>query len=533
MLRGVVVEGGTSARRGRGAPRPRSVLVALLVALVTSLAGSAHADDEELDVAVSAEAAAAEPPPEVGAATSSPATKTRVRYTLEGIDLRGNARTSERVILRFVPYRPGDVLDVDDPELEVTRFRLLATGYFSSVVLSLRRGSKRGRAILVVELVERNTIVVENLAMGIAADEDQDGNSEPISPFLGIQMAETNLAGTGITLGAGFAAASDQFAINARFFDPAFLGSDWTVQANLIYADGRDFFGNREVSFESPLLEQQKVTDYAVVDYRRFGGSIGVGYDLSLATRILVSYQLEGVDAVVPTVASHFRGDTREPIDFDIHPGVSVLSKLNASLVYDTRDAPFLPRKGQLATLRAGFAVAPIGSSYGYGKLELGYAHWWTVPWGHVISLEGQVGAIAGDAPFFEKFYVGDYTDLLPDRILGLNPDRRQPPNLLDTDIVEVRYGDYAAKLEAEYRIPLYSGRDSVYGIDFFTGAGLYGVATRRDFTNPPSGYEGFSLAPLDLTYNLGLRFETYVGGFSVAFSNLFGLLPGRGGNRK
>ena len=37
-----------------------------------------------------------------------------------------------------------------------------------------------------------------------------------------------------ISLGAGFAAAADQFAINARFFDPAFLGSDWTVQANQI-----------------------------------------------------------------------------------------------------------------------------------------------------------------------------------------------------------------------------------------------------------------------------------------------------------
>lgn len=529
MLRGVVVHGGTG--RGSSTPRFRVARLVLLVALLSAVASVARAGDDE--VAVSGEAAADQPPPEVGAATASTTTKTRVRYTLEGIDLRGNARTSDRVILRFVPYRPGDVLDVDDPELEVTRYRLLATGYFKSVVLSLRRGTKRGRAILVVDLVERNTIVVENLAMGIAADEDQDGNSEPISPFLGLQMAETNLAGTGITLGAGFAAASDQFAINARYFDPAFLGSDWTVQANLLYADGRDFFGNRDVSFESPLLEQQKVTDYAVVDYRRFGGSVGVGYDLSLATRMLVSYQLEGIDAVVPTVASHFRGDTREPIDFDIQPGVSVLSKLNASLVYDTRDAPFLPSRGQLATLRAGFAVAPIGSSYGYGKLELGYAHWWTVPWGHVVSLEGQVGAIAGDAPFFEKFYVGDYTDLLPDRILGLNPDRRQPPNLLGTDIIEVRYGDYAAKLEGEYRIPLYSGRDAIYGIDFFTRAGLYGVAARRDFTDPPSGYEGFALAPLDLTYNLGLRFETYVGGFSVAFSNLFGLLPGRGGNRK
>src|SRR5690606_30438449 len=98
------------------------------------------------------------------------------------------------------------------------------------------------------------TIIVENVAMGIAADEDVDGNSEPISPFLGLQVAETNLAGTGITLGAGFAAAADQFALESRFYDPAFLGSRWAIEAAIHYIDARDFFGNRQVSFESPLL---------------------------------------------------------------------------------------------------------------------------------------------------------------------------------------------------------------------------------------------------------------------------------------
>src|SRR5262245_32036242 len=50
---------------------------------------------------------------------------TIVRYTLEAFDIRGNTRTSSRVILRYVRFKPGDVLDVDDPEVELTRFRLL------------------------------------------------------------------------------------------------------------------------------------------------------------------------------------------------------------------------------------------------------------------------------------------------------------------------------------------------------------------------------------------------------------------------
>ncbi len=457
----------------------------------------------------------------------------RLRYTLDGIEVRGNQRTADRVVLRYLPFELGDVLDVDDPDLELTRFRLLGTGFFSSVRLSLRKGRQRGSAVLVVDVVERNTLIVENVAMGIAADEDNEGNSEPITPYLGVQAAETNLAGTGITLGAGIGVAADQFAMGMRFADPAFIGSEWTFTAAMHYIDARDFFGIKDVSFESPLLELREVTDYAVVSYSRFGGSIGAGHDLSTSTRVAFDYGLERVEALVPTVASHVRGNTREPIDFDILPGASVLSKIQAQLIYDTRDTPFLPTRGALGTIRGTLGLEPLGSSYGYQKLEASLAYWWRLPWRHVLSIEGQVGAIAGDAPFFEQFYVGDFTDLLPDRILGLNPDRRQPPNILGTDIVEVRYGHYAAKLATEYRIPLYTGHGSVYGIDFFTGAGLYGVATHRDFDDPPTGYEGAARAPIDLTYNLGIRIETYVGGFSVAFSNLLGLLPTREGGRK
>ncbi len=474
---------------------------------------------------------AAEPPSESEA--TGQVGKVRLRYTLDGIEVRGNQRTVDRVVLRYIPFEPGDVLDVADPELELTRFRLLGTGFFSSVRISLRKGRRRGAAVLVIDVEERNTIIVENVVMGIAADEDAEGNSEPITPYLGVQAAETNLAGTGITLGAGIGVAADQFALQMRFADPAFVGSEWAFTSSMHYIDARDFFGIKDVSFESPLLELREVTDYAVVSYSRFGGTIGAGHDLSTSTRVLFDYGLERVEALVPTVASHVRGNTREPIDFDILPGASVLSTINAALIYDTRDTPFLPTRGALGSIRGTLGLEPIGSSYGYQKLEASLAYWWRLPWRHVVSLEGQVGAIAGDAPFFEMFYVGDYTDLLPDRILGLNPDRRQPPNILGTDIVEVRYGNYAAKLEAEYRIPLYVGRGSVYGIDFFTGAGLYGVATSRDFEDPPTGYEGAARAPIDLTYNLGLRIETYVGGFSVAFSNLFGLLPAREGGRK
>lgn len=129
--------------------------------------------------------------------TKATSPRVRIRYALEGIELRGNARTAARVILHYVKFRAGDALNVDDPEIELTRYRLLGTGFFASVQLSLRKGSRRGAAVLVIDVVERNTVIVQNLSIGIAADEDTAGNAKPLSAFLGVQAAETNLAGTG------------------------------------------------------------------------------------------------------------------------------------------------------------------------------------------------------------------------------------------------------------------------------------------------------------------------------------------------
>jgi outer membrane protein assembly factor BamA len=457
----------------------------------------------------------------------------RLRYTLEGVELRGNERTAARVVFRYVKFRPGDLLDVEDPRLELTRYRLLGTSLFSKVELSLRRGTKRGSAVLVIDVEERNTLVVQELGMGIAADEDTVGNAKPISAYLGVQAAETNLAGTGITLGAGLALAADQLALRTTFLDPTFAGTEWSASAAVLYTNGLDFFGSRSVAFESPGLEQRNVTDYAVVAYQRFGGTLGIGHDLTVASAFQLNYHLEQIDATVPTVASHLRGDRREPVDFSVLGGKSVLSSLRGRFVYDTRDAPFLASKGTLASLAITVGAAPLGSDYAYQKAELSLSHWFRLPWKHVVRVEAFAGAIAGGAPFFDKFYVGDFTDFLPDRMLELSPDRRRPPNFLNTDIVEVRYGDYAAKLSAEYRVDLYRGRGSIYGIDLFLSGGIYGVATHRDLSDPPSGYGGFRRVPIDLTTNLGLRIDTSVGGITLAFSNLLGFVPARQGSRR
>jgi outer membrane protein insertion porin family len=473
--------------------------------------------------------------PPTGAADGSveaPTVDTHVRYTLEAIQVRGNGRTRDRVVLRYVPFKPGDVIDVDDPEVELTRYRLLGTGFFRDVQFSLKKGSTRGQVILLIEVDERNTIIVNDLWMGLSADADTKGNARPLTAYAGVDVAETNLAGTGITLGGAVGLAQDQLALRVRFLDPAFLGGRWMTSGMLLFNDAKDYFGNSDVLFADPN-QLTTLPDYAVVQYKRFGGALGIGRDLSVSTQLWLNYRLEAIDAELPLAASHHRGRLpdpigREPILIDMLPGRSILSTVRATLQHDTRDNPFLPTKGWFASVTGEIGLAPFGSDYGYQRLDASASRWWELPWKHVIRLELFGGAIAGDAPFFEQYYVGDFSDFLPGRVLGLNFDRRPPPNFLDTDIEEVRYGHYAGKIGTEYRIPLYRGQRAVYGIDFFGSAGVYGVAHRRDITDPPRGYSRLQLIPIDLTANLGFRMDTSAGGFAFAFSNIIGFVPVR-----
>lgn len=448
-----------------------------------------------------------------------------LRYVLEGVEIRGNTSTLGRVIQRFVPFRPGDTLDVDDKELLLTRFRLLGTGFFRDVQLSLRRGTKRGYVILQVDVVERNTIVINDLWLGVSADAEPDGRARPLTAYGGIDVSETNLAGTGVAAGAAIALADRQLALRTRISDSDFLRSGWTAEAQVLFNNAKDFFGNRDVLVDDPT--QTVAQDFAVVGYRRFGGLLGGGHEVgSVATRLFFDYRLEKIDAQLPRAASHLRGLDVEPIDFDLRPGSSVLSTISATLVHDTRDDAFLPTRGWHVLGLVEGSLTPLGSDYPYTKLVLRGSRWIPLPWDHVLRIEGIFGSVFGQAPLYEKFYVGDYTDLRPHRALDLAFDRRAAPNFFNTAIAEVRYGDYAARLNAEYRVQLYRGRKSIYGVDFFGSVGFYAVANGRDITQPARGYSGFSKVPIDLTFNTGLKIDTAAGGFSIGIANVIGFIP-------
>lgn len=483
-----------------------------------------HAPQEAVEPEPAAATGKQEPSYGVGESGS----QAHLRYTLERVEIKGNTRTRARVILRYVKFKPGDVIDVDDPELTLTRYRVLGTGFFRDVQFALRKGSRRGQVVLVVEVVERNTIVLNDVGMGLSSDADNNGHSRPLTAYGGVDVAETNLAGTGMTLGAAVALAQEQTALRVRFLDPSFLGTSWMVGGTLLRNQARDFFGSTsDVNWVAYDGESKEHSSHAVVDYTRFGGTLGFGRDLSTSTQLWFYYRLETIEAKPPVQAFEDKGQGAVPIQFDIREGRSVLSSIRATFQLDTRDHPFLPTRGWYLTTWGELSLLPLGSDYDYQRFDIAASHWWQIRGlSHVLRLQMFAGAETGDVPFFEQYYIGDFTDLRAPRMLGLNFERRPPPDVFGTIIKEQRYGHYAAKVGLEYRIPVYRGTRSVFGIDLFTSAGLWGLINRRDLIKVPSDYTGAARIPVDLTANIGFRMDTSAGGITFAFSNILGFIP-------
>jgi hypothetical protein len=465
--------------------------------------------------------APAEPPTEAGPldddATSTPAPEFidpafGPRYVIEEIVVRGNRRTKEALIRAELGLAPGDAVVASDARVEAARFRLLALGHFVDARLSVQRGRRRGGVVLVVEVEERGALVINELYPSTSAATTFWG---------GADVSDTNFLGRGINLGGGVVASTKPIVLNAeRGLGLRLHGTiperqgpgGLALSATALYNDGSEFYR---------LSGQDSDPDpgrFTAVNTRRAGGVVGASRTLTRALRAGLDVRGESVDARLPPQRVRTYPDgTMAPIDFDVREGQSRVATAAVTLDYDTRSDPVLPRSGARVVGTVEAAV-PAVSDYTYGKALVQASLYAKMPRGHALGVHLLGGAIVGDAPYFDRFFIGDLNLLLPRRALGMNFSTQPSRNLLGTSIAGHRYDDYAARVLVEYAIPVWRRKGVVYGGDFFAAVGLLGMASDGDLS-PPGGLT-WSKLPIDLTGDIGLRLDTYVGIFTVSIAN-------------
>lgn len=439
------------------------------------------------------------------------------RYALQKIVIKGNRKTMRRVIMRYVDMVPGEVFSADDQRLEMIRYRLLATGYFSRVQLSLKKGDGRGWVILEVRVKERNTIVIKDFMVGFSE----------ITPYGSIGVKDDSFLGTGISVAGSAVVSREQWGYRLALADNHFLNTDFSLHMEGNFAHARDFFGHENIRVDASSGDLNK--PYAQVHYDRAGIQIGTGYTMLLDYFFWLDFKFETIRADVPLAASHYSFGERRPIDFGhMLPGSSLHSGVLFGLARDTRDHPLLPSEGALTDFAVELSTEVFGSDYEYAKFTLAHDTYFPLGKGHSIRLGLFAGLIMGDAPFFNRFFVGDYSAFIPSRVLGLNFSHLQP-KLLDTSVQEMRYEDMVGNLGIEYSIPFFRGDGVVYGINGFIGVGIFALASREHLRIDPKGYQGYEVVPMDLTADLGIKIDTRFGILIFSVANLFRLIPSVG----
>jgi outer membrane protein insertion porin family len=454
--------------------------------------------------------------------TAQESSETTPRYVIDAIQIEGNTRTETALILNTILLTSGDFFS--EKLAERSRVKLLGTGLFSDVAMRLTKGTERGHVIWLIEVTERNTLLVSDIYI----------TSSPEVPVLaGFGLVEQNLLGKGYTMEGAFIAGADlegspELGIKLRNESPPLGQLSYSPFVSALYVNASDFFGaspGRQVFID----EQAAPQPFARLRYQRRGGELGVSRDAGDLSRLVLGLRLEQLVTDLPRAASGPIGQNPDQrVDFFLEDGKTRLIALYATFLRDTRDDPFLPSQGSRLFLQGALGTQLIGGSYNYGRFEVGAARWKQTQRGHVLKGEAYSGLILGDAPFFERFYIGDLSDVVPDRQLEIAPSVGGSLDLLNSGMASERYADVAFRLGGEYAVPLRkSSADEgvyIYGLQAYLGAGAFAMASRQELlTKDASRPLGI---PLDFTFDVGLRVDTIIGVFGLSFSNAIGIIP-------
>lgn len=250
------------------------------------------------------------------------------RVYVERIDVVGNTQTLDRVVRREVQLVEGDAFN--RVLLDRSRNLIRGLGFFKSVEITEKPGSKPDRAIVEVTVEEQPT---GELSFGI-------GFSSVNSFLVDVSITQRNFRGRGQFLRFAVSASSRRQNIDLRFTEPRFLGRNllagveaFNVKSNFI----------REAGFRTNSL----------------GGSVRIGFPTTASSRLFLRYTVRSDNITAPSVTARdvFGGPLRDAngnlqrtctasIQICSQIGRRLTSLVGFTLVWDKRNDPITPTRG-------------------------------------------------------------------------------------------------------------------------------------------------------------------------------------------
>jgi len=375
------------------------------------------------------------------------------RAYFERINIRGNSRTRDKVIRREMKISEGELFN--NTNLEVSKRRIMALGYFENVVVSTKRGSSDEFVEVNVEVTERPTGTFQ-IGAGFSSVENFIAQA---------QVSQNNLFGRGQTLALQAQISSLRQLFLLRFVEPYLLDSRWTFAFDL-YNQSRGF---------------------GTFARNASGGTLTWGFPLSYEARVFLTYKLEDVSISKGTGGLATFGATSAPIAATSVANLfrgGVTSSLRASLSWDSRNNRLFPTDGWYHSLFAEYASQYTGSQNKFVRWG-GFARKYKPLWGpFVLHLNAEVGVTTSTdplgVPISERYLVGGIYNIRGYAPLSLGPKlRTESPGDPGASLGNLPLGgNLQVIFNSEVEFPLFK-KVGISGVLFFDMGNAYNLENR------------------------------------------------------
>ena len=407
---------------------------------------------------------------------------------VDKIKIKGNVKTRDVVIRRELRIHPGERFDGD--KLRRSKERLQNLGFFEDISYDTEDTQSPNKKDLVVDVKESKTgsfsfgggySTVEQF-VGFAEIEQKNFDWKNFPYFTG--------AGQDLKLRASIGNLTNGFELS--FTNP------WVFDYPVTFG------------FDAYKREHRKDTDVGYgYDENVTGGDLRLGKELTEYLRTDLMYRLDSID--ISNI------DDSATDDLKSEAGTNLISSLNPSLTYDSRDNVFDPKRGNLLTGSFDWAGGPLGGDKNYWKFYGRGSHYFPMPLNSVFEVRGRVGFAnpygnSDKVPIYERFFAGGAYTIRGYKERAVGP--------VDAPTGDPLGGNSLLIGNAEYTYPLF---------DFLKLAAFY------DIGNVWEKVGDFGRGGLKAGFGLGVRIKTPIGPISLDFGIPLNKAPGedkRGGGK-
>jgi outer membrane protein insertion porin family len=315
----------------------------------------------------------------------------------ERIEVRGNSKTRDKVIRRELEVAEGEPFH--ETNLERSRRRITALGYFERVDLSTEQGSATDKMNVYIEVTEKPTGTFQ-VGAGFSSLENFIATA---------QIQQANLFGNGQSLSLQAQISGIRRLFNARMYEPYFLDS----------------------KFSSSLDVYSQLRVYTDFTQNSTGGALMFGYPL-IEPELTASLTYTGeLDQVSTETGSTFFGTSASSSVFRRLPLANLFndgftSSIRPSLVFDSRDNRLFPTSGIYLYGSSEFASKALGSENEFLRHRLVGRFYYPLGAGFVLKLNSEAGVVTSPSqdgvPIFARFFLGGIMDVRGFRYRTIGP---------------------------------------------------------------------------------------------------------------